>query len=98
MAVNNPNGTDISVVSPVMISVPTMACQAPPPSPTTPRIDDVKNVGVHPGPAVLDTVHTTEISGSSTSDERAGHGRGGERSTAWRRPSTTRDTMPIATM
>ena len=38
-----PIGTEIRVATPVITSVPTIACSAPPPAPITPRADSVKN-------------------------------------------------------
>ncbi len=40
---SRPTGTEMSVAMPVMSSVPMIACSAPPPSPTTLRIDSEKN-------------------------------------------------------
>ena len=37
-----PIGTEITVAMPVITSVPTIACSAPPPEPITPRADSVK--------------------------------------------------------
>ncbi len=37
-----PIGTEIRVATPVMTSVPTIACSAPPPAPITPRDDSEK--------------------------------------------------------
>ncbi len=37
-----PIGTEIRVATPVITSVPTIACWAPPPAPITPRADSVK--------------------------------------------------------
>ena len=88
---NSPNGTENSVVSPVMMSVPTMACHAPPPSPTTPRIDEVKKSASMRAQPRCTTVHTTEISGSSTMPNAEVTRAVARRSTAWRRPSTIRD-------
>src|SRR5215218_10085751 len=95
MAVNNPNGTEISVVIAVMMSVPTMACQAPPPSLTTPRIDVVKKSASMRAQPRCTTVHTTEINGSRTTPNADVTTAVARRSRAWRRPSTIRDTTYV---
>ena len=89
---NTPNGTDINVANPVMISVPTMACQPRRPRSTTPRIDDVKNSTSIRFQPRCTTVHITETNGSSTRQNADVITAVASRSTAWRVPSTTRDT------
>ena len=49
---------------PVTNSVPVIACVAPPPSPTTLRIDHVKKVTSKRRSPWASTVHSSEISGN----------------------------------
>ena len=54
-----------------MMIVPTMACEMPPPSPTTLRIVGREELGVEAGQRPFDTtVHTTDTSGNSHDAER----------------------------
>ena len=54
----------MSVAMPVISSVPMIACSAPPPSPTTLRIELVKNSGSKRAAPLTTTVKSSEISGS----------------------------------
>ncbi len=55
---------EMRAAMPVMSTVPMMACNAPPPSPTTLRIEDVKNSASRRARPLTTTVHATEKSGT----------------------------------
>ena len=61
---SRPTGTEMRVAAPVIKSVPMMAWRAPPPSPTTLRIDSVKKSRSKRGSPLTTTVKMREISGS----------------------------------
>ena len=89
---NNPNGTEISAARPVTMIVPTMACEMPPPSPTTLRMSRREELGVESVPAVGHTVHTTETSGKATMTNALVTMAVTSRSLARRGPSIRRET------
>ena len=80
------------IVMPVMMRVPTMAWYAPPPSPRTPRIDQVKNSSSKRARPRLTTVHTTDSRGVSATRKNVVTSPVTTRSVACRRPSTARAT------
>ncbi len=86
-----PIGTEISVATPVITRVPTIAWLAPPPSPTTPRLVSLKKAQSKRLRPLLTTVHSSEINGESASAKVEMIARVTRRSFALRGPSTARD-------
>jgi hypothetical protein len=87
----SPTGTDISAARAVMTRVPAMAWYAPPPSPTIPRIEYVKNSTSNRAIPLLTTVTTTDTSGASATRNAAVTTIATSLSVAFRLPSTTRE-------
>ncbi len=81
----------MTVAMAVMMRVPTMAWYAPPPSPTTPRIEYVKNSASKRASPLLSTVTTTETRGISAMTKKLLTTAVTSRSVALRMPSTARD-------
>ncbi len=81
----------MSAAIPVMMSVPMIAWYAPPPSPTTPRIEDVKNSTSKRARPWLTMVTTTETSGIIASANAEVTTIVTSRSVAFRLPSTRRE-------
>ena len=89
MALSSPIGTEMRVAMPVTSRVPVMACRMPPPSPTTLRIEEVKNVGVMKAGRPLSAVVTMiETRGTRAMMNAAVTRAVIRRSLAWRAPST----------
>ena len=88
-----PIGTEIRVATPVITSVPTIACWAPPPAPITPRADSVKKEPSKRAVPFLITSKSTEKSGATATKNAATIPRVTSRSIACRRFSTIRDQM-----
>ena len=79
-----------------MINVPMIAWYAPPPSPTTPRIEFVKNCASNRAMPLASTVTTTDTKGAIAMRNATVTTTVTSRSVALRGPSTTRDGPHIA--
>ncbi len=85
---SSPIGTEMTVASPVMSSVPMIAWAAPPPSPSTFRMESVKKSrSMRPDP-ITTTVYTSETSGIIATVNAAMTSVVTRRSAARRGPST----------
>ena len=92
-----PIGIEMIAAAPVMRIVPTIAWSAPPPSPTTLRIDELKNMASKRLMPLTTTVHATETSGTMAIRNAAVTTPVTRRSTALRRLSTMAEIVKTST-
>ena len=92
---NRPIGTLMTVVIPVMSRVPTIAWYAPPPAPTTPRIDSLKKAPSNRAAPRLTTTYSRDTSGTIAIPKAAVTAVAASRSVARRVPSTARETAVV---
>ncbi|MDQ1136164.1 hypothetical protein QE410_000963 [Microbacterium sp. SORGH_AS 1204] len=83
-----PIGMEMTAAASVIRTVPTMACSAPPPSPTTLRIEELKNSPLQLGAPRVTTVKATDTRGTIAMRNASVTTPVTSRSTALRCPST----------